>query len=283
MKTWRLIIDGPLPGPENMAADELLLRGALEDGEGFTPALRLYRWAEPTISVGFLQDAGAFAGSGLPLVRRITGGRALVHHLELTYSVVAPAGTGPFTGGITGAYSAISGVLAASLRALGVPAEFTGRRHRAYQPGNHDCFHAPSRYEITARGRKLVGSAQRRFRGAFLQHGSIILDVDKGIHRRAFGAGAAGTMASVAEYVAPEMRKNAVEWAAEELTRGIPERFSEALGAGFKREDFSTKELRLRGVIAARRYSTDEWNLTRGGIDGGSGDEILKPLDFTEF
>ena len=182
MEVIRLLIDGPLSGVRNMAVDEALMRSASDAG---VVTLRFYRWSPGCLSFGRNQEAkGAYdpaaaAERGIDVVRRPTGGRAVYHSRELTYSVAAPAGT---WGSLRETYRRINRALAAGLRELGVPASCTrhgpddaGRRRAAPRPTPRACFRDPLPGEVTVKGRKLVGSAQWRDRGALLQHGSILL------------------------------------------------------------------------------------------------------------
>ena len=178
---WRLIDSGPGPGAWNLALDEAIFDAVRERRS--PPTLRLYGWEAPTLSLGYAQDAArdldhaACAAAGIAVVRRATGGRAVLHDREVTYSVAVPAGTTPFGAGLDAAYRAVAAGLLAGLRLLGVDASLApAGRGRASGPRHPGCFAAASRHEILADGRKLVGSAQRRSGGAFLQHGSILLE-----------------------------------------------------------------------------------------------------------
>lgn len=177
-KHLRVIIDGALPGFLNMAIDEVLLDGR---GTRYAYTLRLYGWARPTVSLGYAQpwrqgyEPEIAAREGIDLVRRRTGGRAVLHADEMTYSISGPADRGPFEGGVQSTYKIVAAGLAAGLRRLGVPVELVrshGRQPRQ-EPGA--CFATRALYELTADGRKLLGSAQRRQRGRALQHGSLLL------------------------------------------------------------------------------------------------------------
>lgn len=178
---WRLIIDEPLDGPSNMARDEAILT-RVGAGEA-PPTLRLYRWAPPTISLGYFQEYADFeklpspAGE-LPVVRRQTGGGAILHDLELTYSVTLPLDHPLVTKGRCNLlYEHVHSVFAAILMKHGVPirrgpAGAGGCSHR----GPFFCFERHSCFDLLAEGRKILGSAQRRTAGAVLQHGSLVLD-----------------------------------------------------------------------------------------------------------
>ena len=178
---WTFIDSGEQTGAANMALDESLAR-ALAAGEG-TPSLRLFRWKPWAISVGYNQAAGELdalrcAADGIDIVRRPTGGRAILHAEELTYSVVMPAGRKS----VLQVYNEISTALVHGLALYGVDVALQKSQPdfaREYRSSSSiPCFSSSARYEIEWRGRKLVGSAQRRFSGpggdVVLQHGSIL-------------------------------------------------------------------------------------------------------------
>ena len=176
---WRLFMTEPLDGADNMALDEALLARARESDEC---VLRAYAWATPTLSLGRHQRAvGVFeraAERGVSVVRRLTGGRAVLHHREVTYSVTAPA-TRSDT--LRASYASINMILLDALQRLGVRAALAQpTEKRLPPPGSAPCFELPAPGEIVFGARKLVGSAQLRDGGAFLQHGSILIDDDQG-------------------------------------------------------------------------------------------------------
>ncbi len=164
-----------------MAWDQALMARARRTGEA---VLRVYAWRRPTLSLGRNQTArGAYdleraAALGIDFVRRPTGGRALLHHHEVTYSVTAPDA---FDATLRGAYERINRLLLDALHALGVPAEPAAPAARTPTPGLAPCFDQPAAGEIVVGGRKLVGSAQWRHDGALLQHGSILLADDQAL------------------------------------------------------------------------------------------------------
>jgi lipoate-protein ligase A len=178
--TWRLINTGVSDGAANMAIDEALMRSVAEDRS--PPTLRFYGWAPPCVSVGYSQsvrkevDLDRCRERGYTWVRRPTGGRAILHIDELTYSVVAPQGEARVAGDIITSYRRLSLGLVEGLRTLhgGVV-----QADRMDSDGGLEksaaCFDVPSHYEVTAYGRKLVGSAQVRRNGVVLQHGALPL------------------------------------------------------------------------------------------------------------
>lgn len=175
---WRLYVTEPLDGADNMALDEALLIRARSSDEC---VLRVYAWTAPTLSLGRHQRAvGVFdraATASVSVVRRLTGGRAVLHHREVTYSVTARADRGDT---LRASYSAINGILLDALQRLGVRAALAQpTTKRLPPPGSAPCFELPAAGEIVLGERKLVGSAQLRDGSAFLQHGSILIDDDQ--------------------------------------------------------------------------------------------------------
>lgn len=161
-----------------MACDLALMDRARATGEA---VVRVYSWSEPTLSFGRNQktsgyDRDTLAAKRISVVRRPTGGRAILHHREITYSVTAPAESG---GSIAAEYAWINELLLDALRSLGVRAEIAQRTERAPAPDANPCFATATPGEITSAGRKLVGSAQYRHDGALLQHGSILVSDDQ--------------------------------------------------------------------------------------------------------
>ena len=178
---WRLLLSPPLDGPGNMALDHALMVRARRTGES---VLRVYEWSAPVLSLGRNQRAlGAYDDAELmrraiAVVRRPTGGRALLHHREITYSVTAPVTAGESLGA---AYHRVNRLLLHALASLGVAAALARPRTRAMTPSAIPCFAEPAFGEIVVADRKLAGSAQWREDGALLQHGSIIVDDDQAI------------------------------------------------------------------------------------------------------
>ena len=183
--TWELIIDGALDGRTNMAVDAALLEEVDSSTETRT-IVRFYQWRRPTMSLGRNQkiekavDVGYCFASGIAIVFRPTGGRAVLHDDELTYSVVSNDSS-CFGDTIYGNYKRVSEALCLGYQDLGVPAILapdTRKPDVAENDSDPPCFASPSRYELMVGGRKIVGSAQRRVRACFLQHGSMPISCD---------------------------------------------------------------------------------------------------------
>jgi len=180
-RRWRTLLTPPRSGADNMALDEALMERTAKSGEWIC---RVYAWSEPTVSFGRNQAAAQYydpaklAERHLTAVRRPTGGRAIYHHREITYSVAAPVSS---AGGLNESYLLINSLLATALGSLGIPVSIAGARPQAMLPGPIPCFDHPSAGELVAGGRKLVGSAQWRAEKSLLQHGSILVDDDQSL------------------------------------------------------------------------------------------------------
>ncbi len=182
---WRLLIEPDADGATNMATDEALLDAYLRpQGAEAPPTLRLYGWNPATLSLGKGQSAAAshdpvyLDTEGIGLVRRPTGGQAVLHEHERTYCVVGRLDRPPFSGGVLETYRRIAEALRSALETLGAEVSTATRTSSEDPVRGPVCFNVPSSHELLHRGRKLVGSAQMRRRQAFLQHGSIPLRLD---------------------------------------------------------------------------------------------------------
>jgi lipoate-protein ligase A len=209
---WDLIIDGPIDGLSNMAIDAALLDEVESSSKPHT-IVRFYAWVRPTISLGRNQkvekavDAEYCRARGIDIVHRPTGGRAVLHDDELTYAVISNDSS-TFGDTIYGNYKRVSEALRLGYNRLGVPAVLAPDTRKTPEPGNGadpPCFLSPSRYELTVAGRKIAGSAQRRVRNSFLQHGSMPITCDREALARATRLRDASSlereMAGVAEFL----------------------------------------------------------------------------------
>lgn len=273
--TWRLIIEEePRSGPANMAIDQAI---ATACAAGESPAtLRFYRWQPPTISLGRHQaiaeiDVVAADARGYGIVRRTTGGRAILHTDELTYSVAAAADEPRVKGGVMDAYLRLSNALVVGLRNLGLEADKAGADTRVGTDVSAACFEVPSAYEITAGGRKLLGSAQSRRAKYVLQHGSLPLtgDITRLIdvlvlepeaaqllrQQLALRAGTLAQSLGVADD-APEVDFMRV---AQALVQG----FSSELNLTCKPGQLTATELRAASQLIREQYANPEWTQSR--------------------
>ncbi len=270
--TWRLLVESaPRSGAANMAVDQALADGCAAGDS--PPTLRFYRWSPPAISLGRHQpladvDRAAAAHLGYNIVRRSTGGRAILHTDELTYSVAAPADEPRVQGAVMDAYLRLSGALLCGLQGLGLGVADKAPGHvRAGKDVSAACFEVPSAYEITALGRKLMGSAQSRRAGAVLQHGSLPLigDVTRLVdvlalpvaERTALRAqlSTRATTLSAALGVAPEAELVRFETVAAALVAG----FAQTLNLRLEPGELSAREVGRVEALMMRQFGNVEW------------------------
>jgi len=263
--TWRLILGGEADGATNMAVDEAIVSAVVEGAS--SPTLRFYAWSPPCLSLGRnqpLADANleACRAAGMDVVRRPTGGRAILHTDELTYSLSLRQSDPRATGDVVESYRRLSEGLLAGLRRLGVEvAQATGRRKPASEL-TAICFESPSDYEITVGGRKLVGSAQWRARGGVLQHGSLPLHGDLA-RIVAFLSLAPGER----ERQRRDLRRRAATLAEalgapasfEQAAQALAEGFAQALNLTLEPGDLTAHERDLAAQIRRDRYAAPAW------------------------
>lgn len=266
---WRLLETGAHTGPENMAIDEAV---ALAHARGeVPPTLRFYTWAPAAVSIGYFQsmasevDLAAVRAGGYGYVRRPTGGRAIFHHRELTYSVVIREEL--FPGSVLETYQVLARGLLAGLRRLGAPAELAAGEPdpRAFGgEANPSCFDTPSAAELVVGGRKVVGSAQTRRDGAILQHGSILIDLDYDL---------LFTLLRVPDpaRAAAHLRRRATGLqavlgravAVEEVRAAMVAGFQEALGLTLSPGTLTAAEAAAAAALVRDKYGSDDWNLRK--------------------
>lgn len=264
--TWRLLITPPAPGAWNMAADEAIAAHASRGD--VPPTLRFYRWQPACVSLGRHQplvdiDLSRCAALGYDVVRRPTGGRAILHTDELTYSVAGPQDNPVLAGAVLDSYLRLSQGLLAGLERLGLRVAKTPPSNRAAADAGPVCFEVPSAYEIVAGDRKLVGSAQSRRQGWVLQHGTLPLvgDVTRLVEVVVFSDEAERVAqrealtqraATVQELLG---RPVAFAEAAEALAAG----FSAALGVRLEPGELTPAELDMAAALQREQYAAQEW------------------------
>jgi len=192
-RPWRLLLDPAAPGALNMGRDLAILEAVAQ--RAVPPTVRLYGWSPPCLSLGRHQpteaaDLDFCRHRGIDVVRRPTGGRAVLHDVELTYATVASLGEGRLPRNLQQAYRVICAGLVKACRRLGIEAELTPGEVNLQLLGPRSvvpCFKAPAGGEVVVRGRKLIGSAMRRYQGTILQHGAVLLDWDGELQAGAVG------------------------------------------------------------------------------------------------
>jgi lipoate-protein ligase A len=234
-RPWRLLIDPPGSAARNMSVDEALLACAADS----PPTLRLYTWRRPSISLGYRQPRpdwlGRSGAAGIEVVRRVSGGGSVVHAGDLTYAVVACAAQADLPSGPRGSYEWIRAALIEALRSAGLDARRSAGAPRAARL--ELCFAGATGFEVELDGCKLVGSAQRRTRWGFLQHGSIRLADDSAVYREVIGC-------------EPPPLPPLPPLALEQATRAVAAGFARALGQPLEAGELSAAE---RAVLRARR------------------------------
>ena len=279
--TWRLIRSEALSAAMNMALDEALLE-SVAAGRSL-PVLRLYRWQPAAISLGYGQrgarvvNLSACRELGFDVVRRMTGGRAVLHDREVTYAVAAREGQAPLTGKVLDTYRIIAGVLAEVVGSFGLAATLA-RERQAGGSGEgaqrSACFTASSHYELLVDGCKVAGSAQRRQAGAFLQHGSIPLELDPALLFRALdtrcelSAEAGG--ARLATRVGWLNRWRSAPLGVEEVEERLIDVFARRFDVEWRPLPPSAVEWGRAEELAAHKYANPAWNLQ--GLGGPEDD-----------
>ena len=249
---WRLLRDGAATGARNMAVDETLL-GSAAQGHS---TLRFYAWQPHCLSLGRLQKSlppAVFAGElGRDVVRRPTGGRAVWHAHEITYALAMPLDGLPAEfRTVSGAYRWLSDGFRAGLRAMGVPAQMAAQGVRAQGP---NCFAASASCDFLVEGKKLIGAAQCRRDDALLQHGSLLLSIDRAQWETRAG-GPMHDAISLAELDVATATPPDVERIIEQLCRG----FALTSGAHLEAGALSpTEEARAR-QLQHEKYESQTW------------------------
>ncbi len=284
-ENWRLLLSGPGRGAWNMSVDEAILWAHAKDM--VLPTLRIYRWNPPTLSLGYSQkvsdvDLDGCREAGYDVVRRPTGGKAILHNDEITYSVVIREELLPYDRSVVGAYRWISKGLTEAFRLLGVPVGFADEQC----PSNmlqgdfyrrrlgSACFSAPARCDMVYEGRKIVGSAQVRRNGCVLQHGSIPLALQRErIHQLMRTAGDLDESIALGEV--PALSAVSCDRVTESLIGG----FASALGIEFSSGELIGEERQTARYLHEMKYGKlDCVREQHGGVaDRGRGEDRRFP------
>ncbi|WP_139489392.1 lipoate--protein ligase family protein [Brevibacillus dissolubilis] len=276
MTSWRYIITENMSPAMNMAIDEAIL---IAHSEGkVPPTVRFYTWDPATLSIGYFQkaekeiDIEAVERHGFGFVRRATGGRAVFHDQELTYSVIVNEDYPNMPRSVNESYKVLSMGLLHGFQNLGLNAEMVSlaseeEKEKYSSPGSSACFDSPSWYELVVEGKKVAGSAQTRQKGVILQHGSILLDMDVDM------------LFSLLKFSSDRLRQRMIDGFREravtinevsERRIELPESieafykgFASGLGVELVPSELSEYEQKLAEELAETRYSTREWNFRR--------------------
>lgn len=269
---WRLLVTDPLAhdGATNMAIDEAILSGVAA-GQS-PPTLRFYAWEPPCVSIGYAQsmheviDLDACRRDGVTRVRRPTGGRAILHIDELTYSVTALSSEQRVQGGVVESYRRLSQGLLAGFLVLGLDVVQAEVMKEKATDLSAACFDVPSHYEITALGRKLVGSAQVRRQNAILQHGALPLT---------------GDLARLVDYLRlsddectglrAELQRRAItledalgrKVSMMEVAQALTQGFAQALSLCLEPGQLTEQEQAMAQQLRETKYADEGWNLRK--------------------
>jgi lipoate-protein ligase A len=272
---YRLIRHTASNGAWNMAVDEAILESIGKHAA--LPTLRFYAWKPACLSLGYAQpladvDQSALASYGWDLVRRPTGGKAILHTDEITYSVIGPESDPRLARGVLESYRILSRALLEGLHRLGIPAEVVEQLENVQQhAGAHPrasnqnpvCFEVPSNYEITVEGKKLIGSAQARRKEGVLQHGSLPLYGDLGrivnvlrftdLESRQKAAERLLARATTVEQVIGEK----ISW--DRAALALAEAFRDVLNLELVPGDLTPEESRRAEDLIGEKYANHRW------------------------
>lgn len=265
---WRLIDTGPCSAAYNMAFDETIAVTVRKDNA--PPTLRLYGWNIPSVSIGCFQkisdvDIGYCIEKNIPIVRRPTGGRAILHNSEITYSFCVKTTSGLFSKGLLDSYKKISAAFGLALSKIGISPELKLLREtQRPSPSIHHsrsplCFKSISYGEISIGSKKIIGSAQKRWTDGLLQQGSIPLIIDKNalskIFRHSFLQDIGKSFAGLKE-IFPELNTD-------KLKDTIRISFEETFNIRFICTSPAMEEISLAQNLEAQKYLSHQWNFRR--------------------
>lgn len=281
---WRLIKGSYHTGFMNMAIDEAIM---IAHREGLVPpTIRFYQWSPPAVSLGYFQDlekeidVNLCKNIGIDIVRRPTGGKAVLHDKELTYSFIIRENHPLVNDSILETYKKISGGMIRGLSYLGIEAELVPLREKLknetllnkeekseirYSDIKSICFSVPSQYEVQVEGKKIVGSAQVRKREIVLQHGSLLIELEKDKLFSVFNF----PSAQIRERLKTRFNATSLEDILKrkinfsELSEILLRGFEEEFGVRLVKGKLTEQEEKISKELLENKYSTYEWNYER--------------------
>jgi len=280
---WRLIKDNYHTGFMNMAIDEAIM---IAHREGLVPpTIRFYQWSPPAVSLGYFQnlkkeiDVNACKNMGIDIIRRATGGKAVLHDKELTYSFIIRESHPLVNDSILETYKKISGGMIRGLSYLGITAELVPLKGKLKSDSldkekNSEiphtdiksiCFSVPSQYEVQVKGKKIVGSAQVRKKEIVLQHGSLLIELEKDKLFSVFNF----PSVQVRERLKVRFNATSLEEILKrkinfsELSEILPRGFEEEFGVKLTEGKLTEQEEKISKDLLENKYSTYEWNYER--------------------
>lgn len=273
---WYFIDSGPCSPSYNMALDEALLD--LHSQGDIPPVIRFYEWNPATLSIGYFQsaekdiDIDILREQKLGFVRRPTGGRAVLHESELTYSIIVNEQYPDMPASVTEAYRVLSEGLLLGFQNLGLDAYFSipdteEKQADLKKPKSAVCFDAPSWYELVVEGKKVAGSAQTRQKGVILQHGAILLDLDEEKLLSVFKFPSLEAKEKMRQKL-PEKAVAINKLTDKEITipqciKAFKEGFEKALEIELIPYQLTDQQLQYVRMLEETKYLNDEWNFKK--------------------
>ena len=267
---WRFINTAFNTGSYNMAVDESILYHV--GCKKSSPTVRFYGWSPACISLGYFQnidkslDVSKCKSMGFGIVRRITGGRTILHDKELTYSLCIPENYPHMPQSVSESYRLLSGGLLEGYKSLGIKADLAPLQKQKASFATSACFDSPSSYELTVCGKKVAGSAQTRKHGALLQHGSIpnIIEPEK-LFACLLYKNESDKLKAINDFSNKagsicEFRGSPADW--DELINAFYKGFEKGLGINLKDSSLSKEECDY-AIELEKKYSSDEWTYKR--------------------
>ncbi len=280
---WRLIKDSYHTGFMNMAIDEAIM---IAHREGLVPpTIRFYQWFPPAVSLGYFQDLkkeideNACKNMGIDIIRRATGGKAVLHDKELTYSFIIRENHPLVNVSILETYKKISGGMIKGLSYLGITAELVPLKEKLKSDSldkkkkseiphldiKSICFSVPSQYEVQVEGKKIVGSAQVRKKEIVLQHGSLLIELEKDKLFSVFNFPSIQIREELKTRFnatsLEEILKRKISFS--ELSEILPRGFEEEFGVNLIEGKLTEQEEKISKDLLKNKYSTYEWNYQR--------------------
>ncbi|GBD98874.1 octanoyltransferase LipM [bacterium BMS3Abin07] len=254
---WRYIKSGKTAAGVNMAVDEAIAFNVISGSS--PPTLRMYSWDRPSVTIGAFQrladiDTGFCRENSVPLVRRLTGGRAILHCTGITYSFAAGDTGHKDFGSLLDSYRILSAAFLNAFRKLGLDVSVRKRRERGtILAGNPHCFDAVSFGEIAIKGRKIIGSAQKRFKKGFLQQGDIPFFTDQRLYKGIFDD---GNVPAGLSRLYPDIGTGQLKIS---IVNEFEKVFNKKLGSG----KLTEAESRLARDLLEKKYLSAEWTERR--------------------
>ena len=272
MLKWRLIIEAENDAYYNMAVDEAIMK--IHSQGDTPPTLRFYGWQPAALSLGYFQQAKKEVDfekcqqEGIDLVRRLTGGRAILHDRELTYSIIIREDYNLLADSIEKSYQQISSGLVAGLNQLGIAAELKAVERGKKAPRGHSaaCFDAPSWYEVILNNKKLIGSAQRRKENTILQHGSLPLDDSSEKIFELLNYNSAEMRKKsrrIFKAKSTNLKKSGSKVDKKELIKALSSGLAKKFNLNLEKASLTESEIVLARELAKNKYQNQNWNFKR--------------------